>query len=88
VLGRPRIGAVGRIAAVLRGVDDSEVEEKIYILMGSDVEKQEEGCIFLCGNCAAPTFYNRLRGTFIPGCPPSIEPLLDHLRKMGARVRP
>jgi len=39
VLGRPRIGAVRRIAAVLRGFDNNEVEEDIYILMGPDVEK-------------------------------------------------
>ena len=36
----------------------------------------DEGCvILLCGYCAAPTFYNGLRGHFVPGCPPSPEEL-------------
>jgi hypothetical protein len=42
----------------------------------------EEGsaCI-LCGNCLAPTFYNKLQGTFVLGCPPDTEAFMQALSK-------
>jgi len=77
-------GCFGRIATALRGVDDSDMIEDAYIVIGPDAEPlKEEGKVFLCGNCAAPTFYNKRKGTFISGCPPDLKPLLDEIKKMG-----
>jgi len=77
-------GCFGRIATALYRVDDSEMREDVYIVMGPDAEPlKEEGKVFLCGNCAAPTFYNKRKGTFIPGCPPDLKPLLKEVEKMG-----
>jgi len=81
-------GCFGRIATALRGVDDHRIKEKIYIAMGPNVKPLEvEGKILLCGNCAAPTFYNRLEGIFVQGCPPNLRSLLEEIEKMGGIVR-
>lgn len=37
--------------------------------------------VLLCGNCVAPTFYNRLQGQFIPGCPPKPEDIQLRLKE-------
>jgi uncharacterized protein (DUF362 family) len=80
-------GCFGRIATAVRRVDDSGMDEDVHIVMGPEAKRlEEDGHVFLCGDCAIPTFYNELEGTFIPGCPPSIQPLLDHLRKLKAKV--
>jgi len=80
-------GCFGRIATAVRRVDDSGMDEDIHILMGPEAGPlKDDGHVFLCGDCAIPTFYNKLEGTFIPGCPPGIQPLLDSLRKLKARV--
>ena len=76
-------GCFGRIATAIRGLDESEIKEEIYILMGPDAKPLKgKGKVFLCGNCAAPTFYNKLKGTFIPGCPPDLRSLLEEIRKI------
>jgi len=80
-------GCFGRIATALRRVDDSEVKEDAYVVIGPDAKPLEEkGKIFLCGNCAAPTFYNKRKGIFLPGCPPDLKPLLEEIRKIGGDV--
>jgi uncharacterized protein (DUF362 family) len=80
-------GCFGRIATAIRRVDDSEMDEDIRILMGPEARPpRDDGHVVLCGDCAVPTFYNELEGIFIPGCPPEIQPLLDHLRKLKAKV--
>jgi len=67
-------GCFGRIATAIRRVDDCEMIEDAYIVIGPDAEPlKEEGKVFLCGNCAAPSFYNKRKGTFISGCPPRLE---------------
>jgi len=38
--------------------------------------------IVLCGDCAAPTFYNGLQGHFVPGCPLELEALLKKLKEL------
>lgn len=48
---------------------------------------EDDAMIVLCGSCAAPTFYNGLRGAFIPGCPPAIEDLQKTLREMATAAR-
>jgi len=81
-------GCFGRIATALNRIDDSQMKEDAYILMGPKVKPiKEKGRIFLCGNCAAPTFYNKCKGTFIPGCPPDPKLLLDEIKKMGVSFR-
>jgi len=81
-------GCFGRIATALNRIDDSEMKEDAYIIMGPNVEPiKEKGKIFLCGNCAAPTFYNKRKGTFIPGCPPDLKVILEDIKKIGGIVR-
>jgi len=80
-------GCFGRIATAVRRVDDSEMVEDAHILMGPEAKPlKDDGQVLLCGDCAIPTFYNELEGIFIPGCPPGIQPLLDHLRELKAKV--
>ncbi|MDH5439686.1 MAG: DUF362 domain-containing protein [Candidatus Bathyarchaeota archaeon] len=80
-------GCFGRIATAVRRVDDSGMDEDVHILMGPEARPLKcDGHVFLCGDCAIPTFYNELEGTFIPGCPPGIQLLLDHLRKLKAKI--
>jgi len=80
-------GCFGRIATVLFRADDREIEEDILVVMGPYARSIEKrGPVFPCGNCAAPTFYNGLKGTFIPGCPPDLNPLLENLRKSNVKV--
>ena len=77
-------GCFGRIATAISRIKDHEMKEEAYIAMGPNVKPiEEKGRIFLCGNCAAPSFYNKLKGTFIPGCPPDLKGLLEEIRKMG-----
>jgi uncharacterized protein (DUF362 family) len=80
-------GCFGRIATAVRRVDDSGMDEDVHILMGPEAKQlKDDGQVLLCGDCAIPTFYNELEGTFIPGCPPDIQPLMDHLRELKAKV--
>ncbi|MEM3047153.1 MAG: hypothetical protein QW057_08745, partial [Candidatus Bathyarchaeia archaeon] len=63
---------------------DAQVEP-IYILMGPKAQMPPDtDRVVLCGNCAAPTFYNGLRGLFVPGCPPSLEEFHKALATLGA----
>ncbi|RLI06019.1 hypothetical protein DRO22_01985 [Candidatus Bathyarchaeota archaeon] len=81
-------GCFGRIATALNRIDDSGMKEDAYIFMGPDVGSiKEKGKVFLCGNCAAPTIYNKRKGIFIPGCPPDLRPLLDEIKKIGALIK-
>lgn len=81
-------GCFGRIATALNRIDDSGMKEDAYIFMGPDVRSiKEKGKVFLCGNCAAPTIYNKRKGIFIPGCPPDLRPLLDEIKKIGALIK-
>ena len=81
-------GCFGRIATMLREVDDGGIKEDIRIIIGPEAEKAKlEGRVILCGNCAAPTFYNKLRGIYIPGCPPDLKPLLEEIEKVGGVKR-
>jgi len=81
-------GCFGRIATALNRIDDSGMKEDAYIFMGPDVGSiKEKGKVFLCGNCAAPTLYNKRKGIFIPGCPPDLRPLLDEIKKIGALIK-
>ncbi|MEM1582124.1 MAG: DUF362 domain-containing protein [Candidatus Bathyarchaeia archaeon] len=50
----------------------------------NEVEKNLNGNekIILCGYCAAPTFYNGLKGHFIPGCPPQPEDVQRKLKEI------
>jgi len=79
-------GCFGRIATALYGADDKGMNRGVYMLIGSKAKPIKDNEVILCGNCAAPTFYNKLEGTFISGCPPSLEPLRDNLRKFKAKI--
>jgi len=74
---------------LLQHHDINSAKSKLYVLMGPQAKQpapMEEGaaCI-LCGNCLAPTFYNNLKGTFVPGCPPSLE---DFKQALGKYLAP
>ena len=80
-------GCFGRIATALYKAKDEGVDGDIYILMGPGVKPQNGGgTTILCGNCAAPTFYNKLKGIFIPGCPPDLKLFLKQLRRFNVTV--
>jgi uncharacterized protein (DUF362 family) len=78
-------GCYGRLTtALLQRHDVNSAKKKLYVLMGPEARLPsplEEGsaCI-LCGNCCAPTFYNKLQGTFVPGCPPDMEAFMQALQ--------
>ncbi|MEM2936295.1 MAG: DUF362 domain-containing protein [Candidatus Bathyarchaeia archaeon] len=79
-------GCFGRIATELfKGYKEDTLKEDLYILMGPRVTLPS-GNVILCGNCLAPTFYNKLRGTFIPGCPPDLQELRKVLKDFGVNV--
>lgn len=81
-------GCFGRIGTALHRVDDTEIKEDVYVAIGPDVDTTGlEGRVFLCGDCAAPTFYNKRRGVFIPGCPPDLKRLLEEIEKIGGVTR-
>jgi uncharacterized protein (DUF362 family) len=68
--------------------------DKIILVIGpgataSEVKENTEGdeTIILCGQCAAPTFYNELQGEFIPGCPPAPEALHQKLKELFVRSK-
>ncbi|MEM3693253.1 MAG: DUF362 domain-containing protein [Candidatus Bathyarchaeia archaeon] len=78
-------GCSGRIAALVVGLKDDGMKEDVYVYMGPQAKPHKgPGKVFLCGRCAAPTFYNELEGTYIPGCPVNLERLEKELRSLGA----
>lgn len=82
-------GCFGRVATSLFRRDDSQMSDDVYIVMGPDakpIESAKKENVILCGNCAAPTFYNRLKGAFIPGCPPNLDILIERLKEMNLKV--
>lgn len=80
-------GCYGRIALLVYGTNDEGMKEGLRIQMGPEARPLKAATkVLLCGSCAAPTFYNRLEGTFIPGCPPPLAPLLDTLEALGAEA--
>lgn len=82
-------GCFGRIATELsKAYGENTLKEGLSILMGPKVTPPSGSNIILCGNCLAPTFYNKLRGTFIPGCPPDLQELQKALKNFGVNVAP
>ena len=85
-------GCYGRLSTViLREHEINSAKTKLYVLMGPEAEPPnppdgDSACI-LCGNCLAPTFYNKLQGTFVPGCPPDLEAFKQALSKYLAPRR-
>jgi uncharacterized protein (DUF362 family) len=79
-------GCYGRLATVLlQRHDINSAKTKLYVLMGPEAKLptplEEDSACILCGNCLAPTFYNKLQGTFVPGCPPDTEAFMQALSK-------
>lgn len=65
------------------------LKEEMVFVMGpgasaKEVRKETDGKeqTILCGNCAAPTFYNELQGVFVPGCPPQPETLHQKIKEL------
>lgn len=73
--GQSCTGCFGRLGTALSGAFKEDVfKEDIYVLMGPKaMPPKTDAKVILCGNCLAPTFYNELEGTFVPGCPPDLE---------------
>lgn len=79
-------GCFGRIGDLMlpRSANDEKMREDVYLQMGPRATPLEQKNVLLCGNCAAPTFYNDLVGTFVPGCPPDLTPVIERLEALGA----
>jgi len=80
-------GCFGRISsAIFTECDESDVKEDLCILIGPNatqpVGKQD---VILCGTCAAPTFFNKLKGTVVPGCPPDLHEFKRVLKDHGVK---
>jgi uncharacterized protein (DUF362 family) len=79
-------GCYGRLATVLlREHEINSAKTRLYVLMGPEAKPPnppdgDSDCI-LCGNCLAPTFFNKLQGTFVSGCPPDLEAFKQALSK-------
>jgi uncharacterized protein (DUF362 family) len=84
--GQSCTGCFGRIGTALYGAFKEDVfKEELYILMGPKaVPPKKDARIILCGNCLAPTFYNGLRGTFVPGCPPDLQEFRKILESLAS----
>ena len=85
-------GCYGRLpTALLFRHDPKSAKKKLYILMGPEARppkpRGEDHVCILCGNCLAPTFYNRLEGEFVPGCPPDLEAFRETLDRFLAPRR-
>ena len=81
-------GCFGRISTMFlwpRKYDVESLKEELYILMGPEAKLPNSKNIILCGNCLAPTFYNKLRGEFVPGCPPDLEAFKKALENFGLK---
>ncbi|MEM2129480.1 MAG: DUF362 domain-containing protein [Candidatus Bathyarchaeia archaeon] len=77
-------GCYGRLSTVtMQRFDINSAKTKLYILMGPNAKlpnpMEKDATCILCGNCLAPTFYNRLQGTHVPGCPPDLEAFAQEL---------
>jgi len=77
-------GCYGRIATLVLMANDEKMQDDLCLQMGPGAKPIREKKVLLCGSCAAPTFYNRLVGTFIPGCPPDLAPIAEKLEAVGA----
>ena len=78
-------GCYGRLTtALLQRHDANSAKKKLYVLMGPEAKPptpvEEDSAYILCGNCLAPTFFNKLQGTFVPGCPPDMEAFMKVLQ--------
>jgi len=74
---------------IMRFCDKISRGQKFVYILGpgakaDEVEKnlKEGETVILCGYCAAPTFYNGLKGHFIPGCPPQPEDLQRKIKEI------
>ena len=74
---------------IMRSCDRISRGKKIVYVIGPNVKAEDvkknlkEGeTVIFCGYCAAPTFYNDLKGHFIPGCPPQSEDLLRKIKEI------
>jgi len=82
-------GCYGRLSTgLLFRHDPRSAKKKLYILMGPKAELPEvpgeDHVRILCGSCLAPTFYNKLKGEFVPGCPPDLDAFAHTIGKFLA----
>ncbi|MEM3046391.1 MAG: DUF362 domain-containing protein [Candidatus Bathyarchaeia archaeon] len=81
-------GCHGRVSAHVFAFQDGEMKEDATIVVGPEARQPTGGGkVILVGRCAAPTFFNRLKGTYIPGCPPNLSRLDSLLEELGAKKR-
>lgn len=83
-------GCFGRIATSLfRRYGEEDLKEDLYIVMGPRAAKPVgKGNVILCGSCATPTFYNRLKGKVVLGCPPDLQEFRNVLSSFGMKEAP
>jgi len=82
-------GCLQLVADVMRFCENISRGRKFLYVMGPGANEDEirrnlrpDETLILCGYCAAPTFYNGLRGHFVPGCPPRSEVLVKKIKEI------
>jgi uncharacterized protein (DUF362 family) len=77
-----------KLASQAYRYDKTGLPSTITIVMGpnatnSQVSSQpSQGNVVLCGHCAAPTYFNQLKGCYVPGCPPRNEDFVKTLKDL------
>jgi Ni,Fe-hydrogenase III small subunit len=68
--------------------DKTGLPSAITLVMGPNATQNQvichssQGDVVLCGHCAAPTYFNQLKGCYVPGCPPRNEDLVKTLKDL------
>jgi uncharacterized protein (DUF362 family) len=83
-------GCLSLAMAIQHKVRDKNLSRKLLFVMGPEatdtkVQQHSNGdeTIILCGQCAAPTFFNMLEGKFLFGCPPPLDDVTKKIQSLG-----
>ena len=83
-------GCLSLALAIQRKVRDKNLSRKLLFVMGPEatdtkVQQHTKGdeTIILCGHCAAPTFFNELKGKFLSGCPPLLDDVTRKIQSLS-----
>ena len=77
-----------KLASQAYQYDNTGMSSAITLVMGPNATQSQVTChrsrgdVVLCGHCAAPTYFNQLKGCYVPGCPPRNEDLVKTLKDL------
>ena len=77
-----------KLASQAYRYDKTGMPSAITLVMGPNATQSQVTChrargdVVLCGHCAAPTYFNQLKGCYVPGCPPRNEDLVKTLKDL------